>query len=72
MTACGNGLGGGDYHGDQPDENLVGYWCWDEISVEDASTFDKTGYEMLPLDFCERGYVAMRSETYERENNESN
>lgn len=37
----------------------------DEISVEDAS-FDTTGYEMLPLDFCERGEI--RSETYERAN----
>lgn len=66
LTACGNGLGGGDYHGDLPDENLVGYWCWDEISVEDASTFDTTGYKLLTLDFCERGLK--RSETYEREN----
>lgn len=68
LTACGNGLGGGDYHKDDPDYNMVGYWCWDVISVEDASTFDKTGYELLPLDFCERGNK--RSETYERAYNE--
>lgn len=68
LTACGNGLGGGDYRGDLPDENLVGYWCWDEISVEDASTFDKTGYGFLALDFCENGLK--RSETYERANND--
>lgn len=69
LTACGNGLGGGDYHEDNPDYNFVGYWCWDEISVEDASTFDKTGYKLLTLDFCENGLK--RSETYERANNES-
>ena len=63
LTACGNGLGCGDYDEENPDYDLVGYWCWDEISVEDAS-FDTTGYEMLPLDFCERG--EKRSETYER------
>lgn len=68
LTACGNGLGGGDYHEDDPDYNFVGYWCWDEISVEDASTFDKTGYGLLLLDFCERGLK--RSETYERLNKE--
>lgn len=67
LTACGNGLGGGDYHEDNPDYNMVGYWCWDVISIEDAS-FDKTGYELLPLDFCERGLK--RSETYERANKE--
>lgn len=35
LTACGNGLGGGDYHEDNPDYWRVGEWCFDEISVED-------------------------------------
>ena len=33
LTACGNGLGGGDYRGACEDE--VGLWCWIEISIED-------------------------------------
>ena len=32
LTALGNGLGGGDYHGINQDK--VGIWCFDEISFE--------------------------------------
>lgn len=35
LTACGNGLGGGDYWEDYSDSWCVGDWCWDEISIED-------------------------------------
>lgn len=34
LTAVGNGLGGGDYRG--LDENVVGYWAGDQISVRDV------------------------------------
>ena len=34
LTALGNGKGGGDYHG--INEELIGYWAFDEISFEDA------------------------------------
>lgn len=37
LTACGNGLGGGDYHDNNPDYWRVGEWCFDEISVEDEA-----------------------------------
>ena len=33
LTCVGNGLGGGDYHGDNEEE--VGSWCMAEVSVED-------------------------------------
>lgn len=32
LTACGNGLGGGDYWG--INENLIGSWAFDKISLE--------------------------------------
>ena len=33
LTAIGNGRGGGDYYGEN--EDRVGTWAWDEISIED-------------------------------------
>ena len=33
LTACGNGLGGGDYKGVYQED--VGLWCYDVISIED-------------------------------------
>lgn len=35
LTACGNGLGGGDYYEEFPDAYCVGVWCNDLISIED-------------------------------------
>lgn len=37
LTAIGNGLGGGDYYG--KNENLIGYWAGDIISLEDSDSF---------------------------------
>ncbi len=48
LTAEGNGRGGGDYRGS--DENLVGAWARDVISVEKTVP---TGYEPLDADFFE-------------------
>ena len=46
LTTCGNDLGGGDYHDNNPDYWQVGSWCFDEISVEDKP----------PLDYKEERY----------------
>lgn len=35
LTACGNDLGGGDFHEGYMGYENVGDWCWDEISIED-------------------------------------
>lgn len=48
LTAEGNGRGGGDYHG--TDEDLVGTWARDVISVEMEAPAD---YTMLVLSFGE-------------------
>lgn len=55
LTAVGNGRGGGDYHG--MNEELVGTWCDDEISIgyfEDLYTFkDFTKYQKIKVKFYE-------------------
>lgn len=51
LTACGNGLGGGDYYEDNPDYNQVGSWCMDVISVEDEAP---AGYTEETYNFKER------------------
>lgn len=51
LTACGNGLGGGDYRNIYPDFESVGSWCWDEISVEDEAPKD---YEETMYKFIEK------------------
>ncbi len=33
LTACGNGRGGGDYHDQYPDQDKVGIWAGDELSI---------------------------------------
>ena len=33
LTACGNGRGGGDYHGCYPDQDKVGTWAFDVIEL---------------------------------------
>jgi hypothetical protein len=48
LTAEGNGRGGGDYSG--KNENLVGSWARDVISVEKAAP---AGYEELECEFSE-------------------
>ena len=35
LTACGNGRGGGDYHEEYPDYDLVGIWAFDLIEFSD-------------------------------------
>ena len=45
MTALGNGLGGGDYRG--TDQDLIGSWCFDEISFE----ADDIKEELINKDF---------------------
>ena len=49
MTACGNGLGGGDYSGDN--EDMVGLWCMDTISLDDTIPSD---YKKLDIYFKEK------------------
>ena len=49
LTARGNGLGGGDYHGCNMD--LVGTWAGKQISVEDEKP---VGYNEQELVFMER------------------
>lgn len=51
LTALGNGLGGGDYHG--TDKNLVGSWAWDSISLEEKETFNNTRFIKTKYDFKE-------------------
>lgn len=50
LTACGNGLGGGDYWKNYPDADKVGEWCMDEISVEDTPPKD---YKKVNYNFKE-------------------
>lgn len=50
LTACGNGLGGGDFNTDFTGGDLVGWWCDDEISVEDECPAD---CEVSEIDFRE-------------------
>lgn len=38
LTAVGNGRGGGDYCGTNQD--IVGSWCWDELSIVDEEPKD--------------------------------
>lgn len=51
LTALGNGLGGGDYHG--TNESLIGSWAWDYISLEEKETFNNTGYVKAKYNFKE-------------------
>ena len=51
LTALGNGRGGGDYYGNLPNEDLVGSWAWDEISIEDSAPADFAEY---PVYFTEK------------------
>ena len=53
LTACGNGLGGGDYWRKGLDIEEVGAWCWDSISFEDEIP---EGYEEVYVTFVERVY----------------
>ena len=48
LTAIGNGLGGGDYRG--INEDYVGEWAWETISVEDEVPAD---YAEVEFDFKE-------------------
>ncbi len=51
LTALGNGLGGGDYHG--INENLIGSWAWDKISLENKLDFNISSYEQINYYFQE-------------------
>lgn len=51
MTAIGNGLGGGDYYGINKDK--VGYWDYDEISVEKAHPSNYTCLDIENISFVE-------------------
>lgn len=48
LTAIGNGLGGGDYYG--INEENIGEWAWEKISVEDEIP---EGYTEVIFDFYE-------------------
>lgn len=52
LTACGNGLGMGDYDENYPDANQVGSWCMDEIEVLDQAP---DGYTEEEYYFKEEG-----------------
>lgn len=66
LTAVGNGLGGGDYHGSQME--LVGSWAYDEISIEPISkVLDETssvdGWVFVPKkEFCDFEIIEPRFE----------
>lgn len=51
LTACGNGLGGGDYYG--INENLIGSWAFDKISLEYESPKE---YSSFMPHFKEKGW----------------
>lgn len=54
LTAIGNGLGGGDYHGINEDE--IGIWAFDVISFEneqDEGAFANRGYKEFEIRFNE-------------------
>lgn len=55
LTCIGNGLGGGDYRykTDDSTEEYVGYWAWDEISIEDKPI---NGFEEIYPVFRETGW----------------
>lgn len=55
LTCIGNGLGGGDYSNptDDSTEEYIGYWAWDEISIEDLPPTNYT--EIKPI-FKEKGW----------------
>lgn len=40
LTACGNELGGGDFNTRCVGGNIVDWWCWDRISIEDECPKD--------------------------------
>lgn len=50
LTACGNGMGGGDFNEDYIGGNMVGAWCWDTISIEDELP---DGCEIEEIEFLE-------------------
>lgn len=67
LLACGNGLGGGDYFGNN--QNLVGSWAttYDHIwAASDASQIPKTYTEILP-DFHESAHPIPCTEKDEAE-----
>lgn len=49
LTACGNGLGGGDYRGGNM--HMVGSWAFDEIRISDTAP---EGYKQICPIFTER------------------
>lgn len=51
LTACGNGLGGGDYASCYPDADKVGLWAFDEIECVEADT-----NSALPREYVEERY----------------
>ncbi len=55
LTCIGNGLGGGDYCSPTIDstEEYIGYWAWDEVSIENQPPIDYT--EIEPV-FKETGW----------------
>lgn len=50
LTACGNGLGGGDFWNEYIGASSVGLWCWDKISIEDKKP---EGYGLCEVEFME-------------------
>lgn len=51
LTALGNGLGGGDYHG--INESEIGSWAWDCISLEEKEKFNNTEFLEVSYEFKE-------------------
>lgn len=50
LTACGNGLGGGDFPRKCIGGYMIGDWCWNEISIEDECP---EGYYVEDIIFME-------------------
>ena len=51
LTAIGNGRGGGDYHGLNDDK--VGSWAWDEVSVCNKRSDFPKDYKLVKIQFKE-------------------
>ena len=51
LTACGNGMGGGDFYDRYIGACDVGWWCNDEISIEDKCP---DGYVIDEIEFIEK------------------
>lgn len=51
LTACGNDRGGGDYHSEYPDYDMVGLWAFDLIEYTKTTPL---GYDEVMFGFSEK------------------